>query len=82
MQDANAIVSAPRFTSSLALRTDFFAGHPPQLIKPIISISSSIFSKAHLFSRITLKSVVPGQKSSVCIQRIIPSFILSFPFII
>ena len=69
------IVSAPLRTSSLARNTDFFAGHPPQLQKPTISMSSVIPSKTPFLSLIILKSVVPGQKSSVCIHRIIPTFI-------
>ena len=40
MQEAKAMVSAPRFTSSRARSTAFFPGHPPQLIKPMVSISS------------------------------------------
>ena len=39
----------------------FFAGQPPQLIKPTISISSSTPSKEPLRSFIALKSAVPGQ---------------------
>lgn len=61
MQEAKTIVSAPLFTSSLARKTAFLPGHPPQLMKPMISISSSTPSKAPFFSLINLKSVVPGQ---------------------
>ena len=43
--------------------------------KPTISMSSVIPSKTPFLSLIILKSVVPGQKSSVCIHRIIPTFI-------
>ena len=39
------------------------------------SMSSVIPSKTPFLSLIILKSVVPGQKSSVCIHRIIPTFI-------
>jgi hypothetical protein len=49
MHEAKTIVSAPRFTSSLALKTAFFPGQPPQFINPIISISSSIFSNPPFF---------------------------------
>ena len=41
MQVVKQIVSAPRFTISLARRTAFLPGQPPQLIKPTIFISSS-----------------------------------------
>lgn len=61
MHEAKTIVSAPRSTISLALNTAFLPGQPPQEIKQIISMSSFIHSKAHDFSRITLKSVEPGQ---------------------
>lgn len=61
MQEAKTMVSAPLFTSSRARSTDFLAGQPPQLIKPMMSMSSSIPSKAPFFSRMNSKSVVPGQ---------------------
>lgn len=41
IQEAKAIVSAPLRINSLMRRETFFPGHPPQLIKPISSISSS-----------------------------------------
>ena len=61
MQLANTMVSAPRLTSSRALSTAFFAGQPPQLINPIISMSSSMPSNTPFFSLTMRKSVVPGQ---------------------
>ena len=79
MQEAKAMVFAPRFTISLARKTAFLPGQPPQSLKPINSISSSIPSKAPFFSRTILKSVVPGHMSRVCLQRITPSFIILCP---
>lgn len=79
MHDANAMVSAPLSKNSRALRTAFFPGQPPQFINPIISISSVTSENAPPFSRIILKHVVPGQKSSVCIHLIIPTFTLYSP---
>lgn len=75
MHEAKAIVSAPRSTSFRARNTAFLPGQPPQLQNPTSVMSPSTPSKAPLFSRTVLKSLVPGQKSSVCIQRIIPNFI-------
>lgn len=80
MHDARAMVSAPRRTISLALKTAFFPGQPPHEMNPTISMSSATSLKASCLFRITLKSLVPGQVSSVCMQRIIPTFmILPYP---
>ena len=80
MQEANTMVSAPRRTSSLARRIAFLPGQPPQFIKPIMLISSFEKSaKAPLRCATARKSVVPGQKSSVCIQRMIPIFKVAAP---
>ena len=70
------MVSAPRLTNSLARNTAFLPGHPPQLVKPVISISVSIPVNTPVLPCIALKSPVPGQKSSVCLHLIIPNFIL------
>ena len=61
IHEANTIVSAPLLTNSRARNTDFLPGQPPQLQKPIISISSVTPSKTPFLSLIILKSVVPGQ---------------------
>lgn len=68
------MVSAPRSASSRALSTARLPGQPPQFMNPTSSISPSTPSKAPPLVRIILKSVVPGQKSSVWVQRMIPSF--------
>jgi len=76
MQDAKAIISAPRSTSILALVTAFFPEQPPQERNPTIS-TGPVSSNAKVPSRVTLKSVVPGHISSVSWHRMIPHFCMS-----
>ena len=75
MHDAKAIVSAPCSISIFARNMDFLPGHPPQVMNPITSISSSQPSKTPLRLFTALKHPLPGQKSSVCWHLIIPNFI-------
>jgi len=73
MQDAKAIISAPRSTSIFARVTAFFPEHPPQERNPTIS-TGPVSSNAKVPSCVTLKSVVPGHISSVSLHRMIPHF--------
>jgi hypothetical protein len=49
IQETNTIVSAPLFTISDALVTAFFPGQSPQVLTPIISISSGYPVKSQFF---------------------------------
>lgn len=76
MQDAKTIASAPpRSTSIFARGMARFPGQPPQVIKPTI-LTGPVSAKAPFPSAVTLKSVVPGQISSVMRQRMMPTFIV------
>ena len=73
MHEVKAMTSAPRFARFCALATARLPGQPPQLTNPIIS-TGPVLLKAPIPLLDTLKSTVPGHKSSVCRQRIIPAF--------
>ena len=76
MQDARQTASAPWDASILALSGIFLPGQPPQFTNPTSSMSPSISEKTPLRPRMAAKSVLPGHMSSVCMQRIMPTFII------
>lgn len=69
------MMSAPRAAMCFALDTAFFPGHPPQETNPETS-TGPVCSKASFPWEAILKSVVPGHMSSVCMQRMIPTFFI------
>ena len=73
MQDAKAIASAPRSTIIFALVAARFPGQPPHEVYPTISQGPRSLN-AKVPSAATLKSVVPGHMSSVCMHLMIPTF--------
>jgi len=75
MQEAKTMASAPRSTSIFARGMARFPGHPPQVTNPTIS-TGPVSAKAPFPSAVILKSVVPGQISSVMRQRMMPTFMV------